>query len=93
MTEPKQYLVAHLQRALAGDPRVHELDVRVKVVGDKILLTGAVETAGRRHAIQEVVSEAIDRGVDDAELDRPLEILNEVTVMDYAGQPGEEHLS
>jgi len=82
VSEPKQYLVAHLQQALAADERVHALDVRVKVVGEKVLLTGAVETPERRDAILDVARECCG----------DVEVMNEVSVIGYGGDPGEEHL-
>jgi osmotically-inducible protein OsmY len=41
---PRQYVIAQIQDALAGDPRVNQLDVHVKLVGTKVFLTGCVPT-------------------------------------------------
>ena len=51
-----QYLVGQIQQALAADPRVSMLDVKVMVCGGKIHLTGEIATEERRQAISEVVA-------------------------------------
>ncbi len=65
-----QYMVGRLEDALATDPRVNTLDVRVRICGDKIHLTGEVLTEERRDAATEVVTE----------LAPDMEVLNELTV-------------
>ncbi len=64
------YLVAKLEDALAVDPRVNALDVRVKICGDKVHLTGEIPTEQRRGAASEVVLEILPGTV----------VLNELTV-------------
>ena len=53
--EPPQYVAERIRNALAGDPRVGELDVHVRIAGDKVFLTGSVGTEERRAAVTEVV--------------------------------------
>ena len=54
-----QYLVAKLQDALAADPRVSALDIRVTIVGGRIHLIGEVPTEERRDAIHQVTRELL----------------------------------
>jgi tRNA G37 N-methylase TrmD len=82
--EPKQYVVERIRHALAQDPRVAELDVQVKVVGDHIFVKGTVPAAVRRDAITTVLQEMFG---DDAKID------NEVTVLRPTEHPEPEHLS
>ena len=70
MNAEYQYLIGRLENALATDPRVSALDVKVKVIGDKVHLTGEVPTEQRREAATEVVVETLP-GVT---------VLNELTV-------------
>ena len=72
-----QYLVAKLQHALANDPRVNALDLKVMISSGRVHLTGRVETEERRLAISEVVIEHAP-GMD---------IRNEVDVLEI-GAPG-----
>jgi len=67
-----QYLVGKLQDALAVDPRVSVLDIKVMICGGKIHLTGQIPTEERRAAVAEVVSELLP-GV---------EVRNELTVLE-----------
>lgn len=55
--EPDDYLIRHIQDALASDPRALELGVDVTLVSDRLVLSGTVATAGQRRAIAEVVGE------------------------------------
>jgi osmotically-inducible protein OsmY len=57
--EPKQYVVARIQDALARDPRVGELDIHAKIVGQDVFLNGSVPTEDRREAISVVVDELL----------------------------------
>ena len=52
--EPDEYLCAHIQDALARDPRVGELGIDVRIRGDKVFLTGAVCSEERREAVAAV---------------------------------------
>jgi osmotically-inducible protein OsmY len=60
MAEPQEYLIHHIQEALATDPRARELGVDVQVAGDRVVLTGTAATADQRAAIGEVVRELAD---------------------------------
>jgi osmotically-inducible protein OsmY len=57
MAEPQEYLVHHIQDALATDPRARELGVDVQVTGERVVLTGTAATPAQRAAIAEVVEE------------------------------------
>ncbi len=74
-----QYLVGKLQQALAADPRVNMLDVKVMVFSDKVHLNGQVATEERRKAVAEVVAELLPG----------IKVRNELTVLEvnHARQP------
>jgi osmotically-inducible protein OsmY len=57
--EPPHYLIQRVREALAHDPRVGELELRVKMVGPKVFVTGTVQTDERRRAISEIVHEIL----------------------------------
>jgi osmotically-inducible protein OsmY len=81
-TEPPHYLIQRVREALAHDPRVGELELRVKMVGPKVFVTGSVPTNERRRAVAEIVHEVLP----DAE------VHNETTVTTLA-EADEEELS
>lgn len=54
-----QYLVGRLQEALASDPRVNVLDIKIVLTGGKLHLTGQVPTEQRRQAVNEVIHEVM----------------------------------
>jgi Nucleotidyl transferase of unknown function (DUF2204)/BON domain len=56
---PDEYLVAHANEALAGDPRTAELELDVTVDGREVVLTGTVATPERQAAVAEVVAKAL----------------------------------
>jgi osmotically-inducible protein OsmY len=56
---PDEYLVAHANEALAGDPRTAELELDVTVDGHEVVLTGTVATPERQAAVGEVVAKAL----------------------------------
>jgi predicted nucleotidyltransferase len=56
---PGEYLVAHAQEALAGDPRTAELELDVTVDGREVVLQGTVATPERQAAVAEVVGKAL----------------------------------
>jgi BON domain len=68
--EPKHYLVERIREALAHDSRVSELEIDVRIRGNKVFLKGTVPTPERRDAIQEIA-----RGV------LPDHIINNETVV------------
>lgn len=51
----EEYLVARAREAIATDPRVAELNVRIEVRGNAIVVSGEVATSERREAIEELV--------------------------------------
>ena len=57
--DPPHYLVQRVREALAHDPRVGELELRVKMVGEKVFVTGTVPTDERRRAVSDVVREVL----------------------------------
>ena len=55
--EEPEYVVGHVEAALAADPRVNELGVHVSVRGTRLYLRGTVSTAERRTAVAAVAAE------------------------------------
>lgn len=78
MNADYQYIVGHLQSALATDPRVSLLDVKVMVIAGKIHLMGEVNSDARRQAVEAVVFEHFPE----------LEVRNELTTLEV-NQPGQ----
>lgn len=83
LDEPKQYVVARVNEALAHDPRLGELDVQVKVVGQQVFLTGSVSTAPRHELITSVVADLLPGH----------QVHNEVVVSSGDGEPEPEELA
>ena len=79
--EPAEYVVGHVQDALAHDPRTTELGVVVVLSGDRAMLTGTVASAAQRDAIGQVA----------AEVAVGYEVVNDVAVVpcDEAGETEE----
>ena len=66
MTEPVEYLVAHVRDALLADARLSEQAVEVVAVSGRIVLRGELATPERREAALAVARElAGDVVVDD----------------------------
>jgi osmotically-inducible protein OsmY len=80
---PPHYLVQKVREALAHDERVGELELKVKIYGKKVFLTGLVSTPERRAAIDQVLAEVLPDH----------EIQNETTVGTFTEPPGEEEIS
>ncbi|WP_040778860.1 MULTISPECIES: BON domain-containing protein [Nocardia] len=57
--EQPQYVVAHLRRALAEDPRTAELGVQVTIRGDVVVLGGEVSSEERKQQMETVVREQL----------------------------------
>jgi osmotically-inducible protein OsmY len=72
------YVAGQVERALAEDPRTHELGVRVEVAGDAVILRGEVGGEERRRLVGEVAAAEV----------RELTVRNEVTVTEVL-PPGE----
>jgi hypothetical protein len=81
--QPEQYVVAEVNEVLAHDPRLGELDVQVKVVGQQVFLTGAVPTAARHALVGRVVDELLPDH----------QVHNEVEVTTGEGEPEREDLA
>jgi osmotically-inducible protein OsmY len=57
--EPPHYTAEHVRAALADDPRVSDLGIRVKIVDRKIFLSGAVATPARQAIVESIVRELL----------------------------------
>ena len=82
-SSPSDYLVGHVEEALACDPRVNEQGLHVAIAGGKVFVTGTVSTTERFAAVDEVVGELLP----------DFDLHNEATVADYPELSDEEHLS
>jgi hypothetical protein len=84
---PVEHLLTRISDALALDGRVGELglDVREEAgsLGRRIVVSGHVSTAERKHAIVAVVGEVLSAHADDAEV-------VDLTVVPVAGRPDGE---
>ncbi|HEX5878915.1 MAG TPA: nucleotidyltransferase [Actinomycetota bacterium] len=56
---PDEYLVAHANEALAGDPQTAELELDVAIDGREVVVTGTVATPERQAAVAEVIAKAL----------------------------------
>ncbi len=54
-----QYRVGRLRQLLAKDPRTNLLDVELRVVEQRLFISGSVESAVLRAAVEQVLREAI----------------------------------
>ena len=59
MTEPEHYAMQRLRDALATDERVAEMGIQVRIIADKVFLTGQVATVERQHAVGAVAAEVL----------------------------------
>ena len=75
MNADYQYLVAKIQSALADDPRVNILDIKIMVIQNKVHLIGEVISEDCRAAAADVVL-AVAPGI---------EVRNELRVIDIGG--------
>lgn len=82
---PPEYLIGHLEDALARDPRVTEQGLRVSVTGSPptVVVSGVVTDARRQAALAEVVSELLP-GV---------AVVNQTTVADSSERGEPERLA
>src|SRR5215831_10906457 len=74
MNADYQYIVAKIQSALAEDPRVNMLDIKIMVIQNRVHLMGEVMSEERRAAAGEVVS-AVAPGI---------EVRNELRILDVS---------
>ena len=56
-TDPPQYVAERIRSALASDRRVSEIGIGVKIVGNRVQLSGAVATPDRRALVEQIVRE------------------------------------
>lgn len=82
-SSPPDYLVGHVEEALACDPRVNEQGLHVAIAAGKVFVTGTVSTRERFDAVAEVVGELLP----------DFHLHNEATVADYPEMGEEEHLA
>jgi hypothetical protein len=80
--ESGPYVVGMIERALAEDPRTHELGIRADLREDVVYLRGEVAGEERRRLVGEVVAEAVPG----------LTVRNEVSVADVHPPGPEERL-
>jgi uncharacterized Rossmann fold enzyme len=80
---PRPYREEDLRQALATDRRVGEPELQVTIAGDRVVVSGAVPTAERRAAVEEVLRERCG----------DLAIDNQVTVPTLAPATDEEPLA
>ena len=52
--EPDQYLIQRVRDGLAKDPSVAELDLHIRLLGRRLVVSGNVSTAERRAAVATV---------------------------------------
>ncbi|HYZ55515.1 MAG TPA: BON domain-containing protein [Streptosporangiaceae bacterium] len=77
--DTSDYVAGRIERALASDPRTHELGIRADVRDGVVILRGEVACEQRRLLIAEVVRDAAPE----------LDVRNEVSVPELQ-PPGEE---
>ena len=70
---PAEYVISHIQEALAQDARATELGVDVTLASGRAVLSGTVASAAHRDAIGQVA----------AEVARGYEIVNDLSVVCY----------
>jgi len=80
MQREYQYVVARIQEALAKDPRIGVLDLKVTVTDHTIYVDGEVETDEQRRAIEELVTQAVPE----------YQIHNETAVRNVSPATGDE---
>jgi BON domain-containing protein len=51
------YVAGQIERAMHGDPRTHELGIRVEADGDDVILRGQVASEERRRLVARVARE------------------------------------
>jgi len=56
---PVDYLVGHVEEALACDPRVNQPGLHVRIVSGRVYIDGTVSTRARFDAVADVVAELL----------------------------------
>jgi hypothetical protein len=72
---PPPYREEDLRHALAEDDRVHEMELSVTIVDDRVVVSGTVPTEERRSAVTEVTRELVP----DLEVDNQVSVLHPST--------------
>ena len=80
---PDEYVVGHVEEALATDPRVNEQGLHVEVAGGKVFVTGSVSTSQRKSAVSDVVGELVPGA----------EVHNDASVSDFPEPAAVERLT
>jgi hypothetical protein len=78
-----QYLVAHIRRTFAEDPRTSELGVHISVRGDVVQLSGEVSSGDCKKQLEEIVREQLPS----------VRIQNDVHVVDAREPAGAEEMT
>jgi len=78
-----QYLVAHIRRTFAEDPRTSELGVHVSVRGDVVHLSGEVSSGDCKKQLEQIVREQLPS----------VRIQNDVHVVDVREPEGAEEMT
>lgn len=81
--EPAEYVISHIQEALAQDSRTTELGIDVALSGGRAVLTGSVASAAHRDAIGQVATEVVSG----------YEVVNDVSVVACDEAGGTEELT
>ena len=82
-TQSLEYLGAHLEEALATDPRVAEQGLHVDVVAEGLVVSGTVSTPDRHAAITSIARETVP----------DVAVRNHARVVDLVESDEEERLS
>lgn len=80
--EPDHYAAERLRDALAGDERVSELGLQVRIVAGKVFLTGQVPTQDRVDAASAITALVLPE----------LELHNDLSVTELTDTPRVEHI-
>ncbi|MDA8296147.1 MAG: BON domain-containing protein [Actinomycetota bacterium] len=78
MAEARAYLIERLRERFATDPRLGELGLEVRLVGDIAHVRGQVESEARRQAVVTVITEVAP----------DLAVRNEVEITDLSPTGG-----
>lgn len=72
--EARDGLIARVREALAEDPRVGEMELKVELSGERLVILGTVATPARRERISRIMAERFpEHGIDNRTEVPPLE--------------------
>jgi osmotically-inducible protein OsmY len=80
---PGEYLIAHVQEALASHDGVSELGIGVSLAGGRMFLTGTVASEEQRARAATVAAEVAEG----------LDVCNDLEVVQLTGEPTTERLT